>query len=129
MQPNSLKNDEKIDQIGKLDESNTKENEATLYLNQKFGEKPMQFFIKIAQFCLDHIKEKQEKQVNDHLPQVDNSAHLSRDAKRNKSKLMEWYNRNFVILKPELDQIVIINEDLSISGEKKDEIIIEDSPN
>lgn len=78
--------------------------EAVSYLKQKYGDLKQYEILQIAEYCTSKIK----------------ILALDRESKRRKEVLLKWFDENFSILKPVLDDIVVENEEHNFFGAKAD---------
>ena len=76
--------------------------EAVMYLKTKYGDLKQYEYLQIAEYCTEKIP----------------SLTLDRESKRRKEVLLKWFDENFSILKPVLDDIVVENEDHNFFGAK-----------
>lgn len=95
--PNSDK--KKVQQI--LKGFDQERSDAVIYLKQKYGDLKQYEILQIAEYCTRKVK-----------------VSLDRESKRRKEVLLKWFDENFSILKPVLDDIVVENEDHNFFGAK-----------
>lgn len=62
------------------------------------------------------------KQIDNHELKISNTIQLKRYQKRNKKFLLEWFQNNFDIILPELENIVLEDEDHNLNGTRNTQL-------